>query len=54
MSSLDTQIQIQDLKESVKELQIAILRIQNDFLNSKNFGASVNPKYWTPFIKETK
>lgn len=50
----DTQQEIKNLKQDIIDLQISILRIQNDFVNNKSFGSSVEPKYWAAFIKENK
>lgn len=50
----DPQQEIKELKQAITDLQLSILRIQNDFTNKKNFGASIEPKYWAAFVKETK
>lgn len=61
MSMLDVKYKLQqhneeiiNLKRNISDLQISILRIQNDFLNHKNMGISVEPKYWAAFNKGSK
>jgi len=46
--------EVKTLKKDILDLQLSILRIQNDFTNNKNCGISVEPEYWAVFNKGTK